>query len=167
MSEIRKDVTVLSWEEGHSKLNAKSINDFDSRGDYYKPVKGAKFTAKNVGVRVLQTDKEKGFPVVECYGSKNEFLGYMSFKRLQGRKFLNLEIGKQSGKKYAKFDITNDFCKSDTITLGFDSMKKLFNDGKKLECTDVHPQKVPSFDADLESDNYPMVDDNYFSLIIK
>jgi hypothetical protein len=160
MAEVKKDSSLLSWAEGKALVSPKSLKDFDSKGDYYTPKVGGKFIVKNPLVRKMDIKNEKGeemgFPIAECYEG-NKYMGYMPIKKLQGRSYTGIKISK-AGKPYASFEVKNEFCKNDTITLGVESLIKIVEGGKKFTCTDMQVEQIPAFGTDLTAQEIPMVD---------
>ena len=173
MSEIkRKAADAKSWEEGQYLIkNLSSFKDFDSNGiEIFKPVKGEKFTIKNPHTIPNGKDKngnEKGYPVVECY-NKNEFLGYMTFRRLYGYKFINIQKSERTGNYYAKNEAKNDFVKDGSVLLGLESLgNKLAAKAYSVTCKDLEPQEVPAFGEDLSKKEIKMDKDTIHYLDIK
>ena len=155
MSEIkRKAANAKSWAEGQDLIkNLASFKDFDANGiEIFKPAKGEKFEIKNPHVIPNGKDKndiDKGYPVVECY-KKNEFMGYMTFRRLYGYKFIKVLKSEAKGTFYAKNEAQNDFVKDGSVLLGSESLgDKLAAKTYSVTCKNLEEQMIPAFGADL------------------
>ena len=162
MAELKEDVTLLSWSEGRTKVNPKSLNDFDSRGDYYKPAKGVTFYTGKAQVR--ENNSGSSFGVFPCYSDskRTKFVGYLSFRKLQGLRFDGIKLSKAK-KRYAAFEVMNKFIIDGTVRLGADNIAAKFSDSK-FTCTEVIPQEIPAYVQDAEPDEENMVDDVYYLL---
>ena len=159
MSEIKKDAKLIPWQIGADRNKDKSsFNDFSTESDYAKLDKGVKITLKNPSWRNSNGNE---FPVFEAYqGTK--FVGYVSFRRLQGQKFEDILHSERTGRNYSKFTPQNAYAKKEKITFGHETLSKVL-DGKTLECLDVVPQEVPKFlGKGVEPDKEQMVKDTYY-----
>ena len=173
MSEIkRKAPNAKSWQEGQSLIsNLSSFKDFDADGiEIFKPTKGEKFEIRNPSVIPNGKDKnnnDKGYAVVECY-KKNEFMGYMTFRRLYGYKFIDVRKSEAKGTFYAKNEAQNDFVKDGSVLLGSESLgNKLAAKTYSVTCKALEEQMVPAFGEDLSQREYKKVADTIHYLDIK
>ena len=174
MSEIkRKAANAKNWQEGQSLLsNLSSFKDFDANGiEIFKPTKGEKFEIKNPSVIPNGKDKnnnDKGYAVVECYNKKNEFLGYLTFRRLYGYKFIEVRKSESKGTFYAKNEAQNDFVKDGSVLLGSESLgNKLAAKAYSVTCKNVETQDIPAFGEDLSKKEIKMDKDTIYYLDIK
>ena len=174
MSEIkRKAPNAKSWAEGQDLIkNLASFKDFDANGiEIFKPTKGEKFDIKNPQVIPNGTDKngnDKGYPVVECY-KDNEFMGYLTFRRLYGYKFIEVRKSETKGTFYAKNEAQNDFVKDGSVLLGSESLgEKLAKKQKySVTCKNLEEQMIPAFGEDLSQREFKTVEDTIHYLDIK
>lgn len=173
MSEIkRKSPNAKSWAEGQDLIrNAASFKDFDADGiEIFKPTKGEKFDIRNPQVIPNGKDKnnnDKGYAVVECY-KKNEFLGYMTFRRLYGYKFIEVRKSEAKGTFYAKSEAQNAFVKDGSVLLGSESLgNKLAAKTYSVTCKDLQEQIIPAFGEDLSQREFKTVEDTIHYLDIK
>lgn len=175
MSEIkRKAANAKSWADGQDLIkNLSSFKDFDANGiEIFKPAKGEKFDIKNPHTIPNGKDKnnnDKGYAVVECYKG-GEFLGYMTFRRLYGYKYINVQKSERTGNFYAKNEAQNEFVKEGSVLLGLESLgNKLATKKYVVTCKNVEEQMTPAFGADLSKreSEIEMVKDTLYYLDIK
>ena len=173
MSEIkRKSPNAKSWAEGQALLsNLSSFKDFDSDGiEIFKPVKGEKFEIRNPSVIPNGKDKnnnDKGYGVVECY-KDNQFMGYMTFRRLYGYKFVGVRKSEAKGTFYAKNEAQNEFVKDGSVLLGSESLgNKLAAKSYSVTCKNLEEQMIPAFGEDLSQREFKTVEDTIHYLDIK
>lgn len=159
MSEIKKDSNLIAWNIGAERnKNKSSFNDYSSETDYAKLDKGTKVTLKNPSWRNSNGNE---FPVFEAYeGTK--FVGYISFRRLQGLKFEGILHSDRKGTNYSKFTPQNSYAKNGNTTFGHETLSKVLTDAT-LECVNVIPQEMPKFlGKGIEPDAEQMVKDTYY-----
>lgn len=162
MAELKEDSTLLSWSEGRATVNPKSLNDFDSRGDYYKPINNESFYTGEAQVR--KNNSGSSFGVFPCYSDskRTKFVGYLSFRKLQGLRYDGIKVSKAK-KRYASFEVMNRFIIDGTVRFGADSIAEKFSKSK-FTCTNVIPQEIPAYVENAEPTEENMVEDVYYLL---
>ena len=165
MAEIKKDAKVKAWNEGLQAAKAAgktSVNDFTGSSDFVQLKAGESVTLKNA------VWKENGtiiFPVFECYqGAK--FVGYISFRKLQGLRYDGILTSKSKGTKYSKFTHLNKWGAPEGTTFGHESLQKAAN-GKKITVKEYHEQMIPAYVENQEPTEDKMVEDYYLVLEAK
>lgn len=164
MSEIKKD--AIAWADGEAVAKEKSSwNDFTSESNFYKPIKGEVVNLRNAGFKKSTSSQ---FPVMEVYKSaaKNAaFLGYLSFRKLQGLRFADIKLSKEQ-KHYASFDVVNSWGAPEGTKFGAESIKKAL-ENKTIIIKDAIDQQIPKFGADLSLRDIKMVADTYYPMAFK
>lgn len=165
MAEIKKDSKVLDWNKGLTAAKAAgktSVNDFTGSSDFVTLKEGDTVQLKNAGW------KENGtitFPVFECYqGTK--FVGYISFRKLQGLRYDGILTSKTKGTKYSKFTHQNKWGAPEGTTFGHESLQKAAN-GKKITIKEYHDQMIPAYVEGAEPTETSMVEDYYLVIDAK
>lgn len=137
----------------------KSYDDFDSQGNASAVMVTGKSYMFGDAVELPLTGKTVGYPAFEVYdlkanGTKNNFIGYLSFTKAQARKFVSIATS-NAGKLYAKFEVMNRFNAPEKVTYGTKSLFQFA--GKKINCVDViEGVKQPKYEADLSAENVEM-----------
>lgn len=169
MSEKKKVTTDLAWNENAKVVfSEERLNDFNLTSNYIEISKGLEFSTKNATIRPMAAGadgKPRGFAVMEAYDTNGEFIGYITFKKLLGMKFLDIEVSKRSGKKYAKYKAINEsFAGDGKVSYGQESLKKVL-ENKTFKCLGTYTQDVPLFGVNLElpKSEITMVSDKYFA----
>ena len=143
MAEIKKDVSVLDWNKGleDAKIAGKSsVKDFTGSSDFVTLKKGETVTLKNACWKSTSTAT---FPVFECYKG-TQFVGYISFRKLQGLRYDGILTSKSKGTKYSKFTHLNKWGAPDGTTLGSENLQKASNN-KKITIKDIIEQLIPAY----------------------
>ena len=165
MAEIKKDSTVLDWGKGltAAKVAGKtSVNDFTGRSDFVQLKAGESVTLKNA---VWKSNGTISFPVFECYqGTK--FVGYISFRKLQGLRYDGILTSKSKGSKYSKFTHQNKWGAPDGTTFGHESLQKVA-DGKKITIREKVEQSIPAYVEGKEPTEELLVEDYYLVIDAK
>ena len=165
MAEIKKDTTVLDWGKGlqDAKSAGKtSVNDFTGSSDFVQLKAGDSVTLKNA---VWKTNGSITFPVFECYqGTK--FVGYISFRKLQGLRYDGILVSKSKGTKYSKFSHQNKWGAPEGTTFGHESLQKVAN-GKKITVRERIEQSIPAYVEGKEPTEELLVKDYYLVLEAK
>ena len=165
MAEIKKDAKVKAWGEGLQAAKAAgktSVNDFTGSSDFIQLKAGESVQLKNA------CWKENGtisFPVFECYqGTK--FVGYISFRKLQGLRYDGILVSKSKGTKYSKFSHQNKWGAPEGTTFGHESLQKAANN-KKITVREKVNQMIPAYVEGQEPTETSMVEDYYLVLEAK
>ena len=165
MAEVKKDVNVLDWNSGLSAAKAAgktSVNDFTGSTDFIQLKAGESVQLKNA------CWKENGtisFPVFECYqGTK--FVGYISFRKLQGLRYDGILVSKSKGTKYSKFSHQNKWGAPEGTTFGHESLQKAANN-KKITVRERIEQMIPAYVEGQEPTETSMVEDYYLVIDAK
>ena len=165
MAEVKKDTTVLDWNKGldAAKVAGKtSVNDFTGSSDFVQLKAGESVTLKNA---VWKSNGTITFPVFECYqGTK--FVGYISFRKLQGLRYDGILVSKSKGTKYSKFSHQNKWGAPEGTTFGHESLQKAAN-GKKITVRERIEQMIPAYVENQEPTETSMVEDYYLVLDAK
>lgn len=162
MAEIKKDITVLDWSKGltAAKVAGKtSVNDFTGSSDFVQLKAGESVTLKNAG---WKSNGAISFPVFECYqGTK--FVGYISFRKLQGLRYDGILVSKTKGTKYSKFTHLNKWGAPEGTTYGHESLQKAANN-KKITVRERIEQSIPAYVEGKEPTEELLVEDYYLVL---
>ena len=162
MAEVKKDAKVKAWGEGLQAAKAAgktSVNDFTGTSDFVQLKAGESVTLKNA---VWKENGTISFPVFECYqGTK--FVGYISFRKLQGLRYDGILVSKSKGTKYSKFSHQNKWGAPEGTTFGHESLQKAAN-GKKITVREYHEQMIPAYVENQEPTEDKMVEDYYLVL---
>ena len=165
MAEIKKDTNVIAWNSGLDAAKAAgktSVNDFTGASDFVQLKAGDSVTLKNA---VWKTNGTISFPVFECYqGTK--FVGYISFRKLQGLRYDGILVSKSKGTKYSKFTHQNKWNAPEGTTYGHESLQKAAN-GKKITVREYHEQMIPAYIEGQEPTEDKMTEDYYLVLEAK
>ena len=165
MAEVKKDVNVLDWGKGLEAAKAAgktSVNDFTGSSNFVQLKAGESVTLKNA---VWKENGTISFPVFECYqGTK--FVGYISFRKLQGLRYDGILVSKSKGTKYSKFSHQNKWGAPEGTTFGHESLQKAAN-GKKITVRERIEQMIPAYVENQEPTETSMVEDYYLVLDAK
>ena len=165
MAEVKKDVNVLDWGKGLSDAKAAgktSVNDFTGSSDFVQLKAGDSVQLKNA---VWKSNGTISFPVFECYqGTK--FVGYISFRKLQGLRYDGILVSKSKGTKYSKFSHQNKWGAPEGTTFGHESLQKAANN-KKITIRERIEQMIPAYVENQEPTETSMVEDYYLVLEAK
>ena len=165
MAEIKKDTNVVSWNEGLEAAKAAgktSVTDFTGSSDFVTLKKGETVQLKNA---VWKSTSTTTFPVFECYqGTK--FVGYISFRKLQGLRYDGILTSKSKGTKYSKFTHLNRWGAPEGTTFGHESLQKAAN-GKKITVREKIEQMIPAYVEGVEPSEEKMVEDYYLVIDAK
>ena len=151
----------ISWNEFvtiQTAKNEKALNEDFGISNYYQPQTGEIVNLKEFVA--LKTDTGVTFPAFKCYNSNN-FVGYLSFNALRGRKYIGIKTSKRTGNKYAATEELNLFGAKKGTTFCIANLKKAL-EGKNIICKEVNKQEIPAFGADLTEDKIDMVLSNYY-----
>ena len=165
MAEVKKDPKVKAWGEGLQAAKAAgktSVNDFTGSSDFVQLKAGETVQLKNAGW------KENGtvsFPVFECYKG-TQFVGYISFRKLQGLRYDGILVSKTKGTKYSKFTHLNKWGAPEGTTFGHESLQKAAN-GKKITVRERISQMIPAYFEGMEPTEEKMTEDYYLVLETK
>ena len=165
MAEIKKDTNVVSWSEGLEVAKAagkSSVNDFTGSSDFIQLKAGETVTLKNACWKSTSTTT---FPVFECYKG-TQFVGYISFRKLQGLRYDGILVSKTKGTKYSKFSHLNKWGAPEGTTYGQESLQKAAN-GKKITVRERIDQMIPAYVEGAEPTEEKMVEDYYLVLEAK
>ena len=165
MAEIKKDPKVNAWGDGLQAAKAAgktSVNDFTGSSDFVQLKAGESVTLK---IAVWKENGTISFPVFECYqGAK--FVGYISFRKLQGLRYDGILVSKTKGTKYSKFTHLNKWGAPEGTTFGHESLQKAAN-GKKITVREKIDQMIPAYVEGEEPTEDKMVEDYYLVLEAK
>ena len=165
MAEVKKDANVIAWGTGLEAAKAAgktSVSDFTGSSDFVQLKAGESVTLKNA---VWKSTSTTTFPVFECYqGTK--FVGYISFRKLQGLRYDGILTSKTKGTKYSKFTHQNKWGAPEGTTFGHESLQKAAN-GKKITIKEYHDQMIPAYIEGLEPTEDSMVEDYYLVIDAK
>lgn len=165
MAEIKKDTNVVSWSEGLEAAKAAgktSVNDFTGSSDFVQLKAGESVTLKNACWKSTSTTT---FPVFECYKG-TQFVGYISFRKLQGLRYDGILTSKSKGTKYSKFTHLNKWGAPEGTTFGQESLQKAAN-GKKITVRERISQLIPAYFEGVEPTEEKMTEDYYLVLEAK
>ena len=165
MAEVKKDTTVLDWGKGLSDAKASgktSVNDFTGSSDFVQLKAGDSVQLKNA---VWKSNGSITFPVFECYkGTK--FIGYISFRKLQGLRYDGILVSKTKGSKYSKFTHLNKWGAPEGTTYGHESLQKAANN-KKITIKERIDQMIPAYVEGQEPTEELLVEDYYLVIDAK
>ena len=165
MAEVKKDPKVRAWGDGLQAAKAAgktSVNDFTGSSDFVQLKAGESVTLKNA---VWRSTSTATFPVFECYqGTK--FVGYISFRKLQGLRYDGILTSKSKGTKYSKFTHLNRWGAPEGTTYGQESLQKAANN-KKITIKERISQMIPAYVEGAEPTETSMVEDYYLVLEAK
>ena len=165
MAEVKKDANVKAWNEGLEAAKAAgktSVNDFTGNSDFVQLKAGESVTLKNA---VWKSNGTISFPVFECYKG-TQFVGYISFRKLQGLRYDGILVSKTKGSKYSKFTHLNKWGAPEGTTFGHESLQKAAN-GKKITVKEKIDQMIPAYVEGQEPTEDKMVEDYYLVLEAK
>lgn len=165
MAEVKKDANVIAWGTGLEAAKAAgktSVNDFTGSTDFVQLKAGESVTLKNACWKSTSTTT---FPVFECYKG-TQFVGYISFRKLQGLRYDGILVSKTKGTKYSKFTHLNKWGAPEGTTFGHESLQKAAN-GKKITIKERIDQMIPAYVEGQEPNESAMVEDYYLILETK
>lgn len=151
----------ISWNEFvtiQSAKNERALNVDFGVNNYYQPQVGETVNLKEFAA--LKTDNGITFPAFRCYNG-NDFVGYLSFNTLRGRKYIGIKTSKRTGNKYSATEEMNLFGAKKGTTFCIANLKKAL-EGKNIICKEVYEQEIPAFGADLTEEKIDMVLSNYY-----
>ena len=165
MAEVKKDPKVKAWGDGLQAAKAAgktAVNDFTGSSDFVQLKAGESVVLKNA---VWKENGTISFPVFECYqGAK--FVGYISFRKLQGLRYDGILTSKSKGTKYSKFTHLNKWGAPEGTTFGHESLQKAAN-GKKITVREKVDQMIPAYFEGEEPTEEKMVEDYYLVIDAK
>lgn len=153
--------TEIGWHEFvtiQTAKNEKALNEDFGLNSYYQPEINEVVNLKEFAA--LKTDTGTVFPAFKCF-SNNDFVGYLSFNTLRGRKYIGIKTSKRTGNRYAATEEQNLFGAKKGTTFCIANLKKAL-EGKNIICKEVHEQEIPAFGADLTEDKIDMVASKYY-----
>ena len=162
MAEVKKDANVIAWGTGLEAAKAAgktSVNDFTGSTDFVQLKAGESVTLKNA---CWKNNGTISFPVFECYKG-TQFVGYISFRKLQGLRYDGILVSKSKGTKYSKFTHLNKWGAPEGTTFGQESLQKAAN-GKKITVKEKIEQMIPAYVEGAEPTEELMVEDYYLVL---
>ena len=162
MAEVKKDVNVLDWSAGLDAAKAAgktSVNDFTGSSDFVQLKNGDSVQLKNA---CWKSNGTISFPVFECYKG-TQFLGYISFRKLQGLRYDGILVSKSKGTKYSKFTHLNKWGAPEGTTFGHESLQKAANN-KKITIKERIEQMIPAYVENQEPTEELMMEDYYLVL---
>ena len=165
MAEVKKDANVMAWNEGLEAAKAagkSSVVDFTGSTDFIQLKAGETVQLKNA---VWKSTSTTTFPVFECYKG-TQFVGYISFRKLQGLRYDGILTSKSKGTKYSKFTHLNKWGAPEGTTFGHESLQKAAN-GKKITVKEKISQMIPAYVEGQEPSESAMVEDYYLILETK
>ena len=151
----------ISWNEYvviQTAKNEKALNEDFGVNNYFQPKVDDIVNLKEFAA--LKTDKGDTFPAFKCYNG-NDFVGYLSFNTLRGRKYVGIKTSRRTGNKYAATEEKNLFGAKKGTTFCIANLKKAL-EGKNIICKEVNKQEIPAFGADLTEEKIDMVVSNYY-----
>ena len=151
----------ISWNEFvtiQTAKDARALNEDFGVNNYYQAQVGEIVNLKEFAA--LKTDKGVTFPVFKCYNG-NDFVGYLSFNTLRGRKYIGIKTSKRTGNKYAATEEMNLFGAKKGTTFCISNLKKAL-ENKNIICKEVIKQEIPAFGADLTEEKIDMIVSNYY-----
>ena len=165
MAEIKKDDKVKAWGEGLQAAKAAgktSVNDFTGSSDFVQLKKGDTVQLKNA---VWKENGTISFPVFECYKG-TQFVGYISFRKLQGLRYDGILVSKSKGTKYSKFTHLNKWGAPEGTTFGHENLQKAA-DNKKITVRERIEQSIPAYVEGKEPTEELLVEDYYLVIDAK
>ena len=162
MAEVKKDANVIAWGTGLEAAKAAgktSVNDFTGSTDFVQLKAGESVTLKNA---CWKNNGTISFPVFECYKG-TQFVGYISFRKLQGLRYDGILVSKSKGTKYSKFTHLNKWGAPEGTTFGQESLQKAANN-KKITVKERIDQMIPAYVEGQEPTEEKMVEDYYLVL---
>ena len=165
MAEVKKDANVIAWGTGLEAAKAAgktSVSDFTGSSDFVQLKAGETVQLKNA---VWKSTSTTTFPVFECYKG-TQFVGYISFRKLQGLRYDGILTSKSKGTKYSKFTHLNRWGAPEGTTFGHESLQKSAN-GKKITVREKIDQMIPAYVEGAEPTEELMVEDYYLVLEAK
>ena len=151
----------ISWNEFvtiQTAKNERALNEDFGVNNYYQPQMNEIVNLKEFAA--LKTDTGVTFPAFKCYDGNN-FVGYLSFNTLRGRKYIGIKTSKRTGNKYAATEEMNSFGAKKGTTYCIANLKKAL-EGKNIICKEVNEQEIPAFGADLTEEKIDMVASKYY-----
>lgn len=151
----------INWAEFvviQSAKNEKALNEDFGVNNYYQAQEGEVVNLKEFAA--LKTDTGVVFPAFRCYNG-SDFVGYLSFNTLRGRKYIGIKTSKRTGNKYAATEEMNSFGAKKDTTFCIANLKKAL-EGKNIICKAVHKQEIPAFGADLTEEKIDMIPSSYY-----
>lgn len=151
----------INWAEYvtiQTAKNERALNVDFGINNYYQPQIGEIVNLKEFAA--LKTDTGVTFPAFKCYNG-SDFVGYLSFNTLRGRKYIGIKTSKRTGNKYAATEEMNLFGAKKGTTFCIANLKKAL-EGKNIICKAVQKQEIPAFGADLTEEQINMVVSNYY-----
>lgn len=151
----------INWNEFvtiQSAKNEKALYEDFGTNSYYQPKVGEIVNLKEFAA--LKTDSGIAFPAFKCYNG-SDFVGYLSFNTLRGRKYIDIKISKRTGNKYAATEEKNLYGAKKGTTFCIANLKKAL-EGKNIICKEIHKQEIPAFGADLTVEKIDMIPSTYY-----
>ena len=151
----------IGWSEFvtiQTAKNERALNEDFGVNSYYTPQINEIVNLKEFAA--LKTDNGIVFPAFKCYNG-NDFVGYLSFNTLRGRKYTGIKTSKRTGNKYTATEEQNLFGAKKGTTFCIANLKKAL-EGKNIICKEIHEQEIPAFGADLTEDKIDMVLSKYY-----
>lgn len=151
----------IGWSEFvtiQTAKNERALNVDFGVNNYYQAQVGEVVNLKEFAA--LKTDTGVTFPAFKCYNG-NDFVGYLSFNTLRGRKYTGIKTSKRTGNKYAATEEQNLYGAKKGTTFCIANLKKAL-EGKNIICKEVHEQEIPAFSADLTAEKIDMVLSKYY-----
>ena len=151
----------IAWNEFvtiQTAKNERALNEDFGINSYYQPQINEVVNLKEFAA--LKTDNGTVFPAFKCY-SDSDFVGYLSFNTLRGRKYTEIKTSKRTGNKYAATEEQNLYGAKKGTTFCIANLKKAL-EGKNIICKEIHEQEIPAFGADLTVEKVDMILSKYY-----